>query len=231
MKKIITILAVSAIAATAFISCGGASSPKSELDSVAYALGIDIGTSLRGMDSTIDINKVVAGLKDAFNKNNKLEHEDAVNYLREYYTVRKPAQAKAAGEAFLADIENNNCNVQKTDSGLLYEIIEPGDQSQMPTDDRDMVKVMYEGKLKDGQVFDSSYEKGDTIEFALNRVIRGWTEGMKLIGKGGKVKLYIPSDLAYGEYGQPRSQVPIGPNEPLVFDIELIDIEPYTEAE
>lgn len=225
------VLAATAIAATAFLSCGGTSSPKNEKDSVAYALGIDIGTSVRNMDSTININTVAAGIKDAFNKKNSLEHEDAVNYLREYYTVRVPARAREEGEKYLAEIEKTNKNIQKTESGLLYEIIEPGDFDQKPTDDRDKVTVMYEGKLKDGQVFDSSYEKGEPVDFALNRVIRGWTEGMKLIGKGGKVRLYIPSDLAYGEHGQPRAQVPIGPNEPLVFDVELIELEPYEEAE
>lgn len=232
MKKIITVLAISALGATAFLSCnGGTSSPKTEIDSLSYAVGIDVGTSLRNMDSTLNINTVANGMRDAFNKKNKFEHEDAITYLREFYTVRKPARAKAEGEAYLAEVENSNPNIRKTESGLLYEIIEPGDQSQMPGDDRDQVKVMYEGKLKTGEVFDTSYDKEEPVEFALNRVIKGWTEGMKLVGKGGKVRLYIPSDLAYGEYGQPRAQVPIGPNEPLVFDVELIDITPYEEAE
>ena len=84
----------------------------------------------------------------------------------------------------------------------------------------DTVKVDYEGKLKDGFVFDSSYERGESIEFPLNGVIPGWTEGLQLVGKGGQITLWIPSELGYGV----RGSGPIGPNAALEFKVELHDV-------
>ncbi|MCD8072704.1 MAG: FKBP-type peptidyl-prolyl cis-trans isomerase [Alistipes sp.] len=227
MKKTIIILTAAVLPFLIYSCSGGASvSVKSEADSVAYAIGVDVASSLRNMDTTLNINVVAAGLKDAYQGKNKWEHEQAVGFLREYYNVLVPERAKVAGEAFLSEIESSNKNIQKTESGLLYEIIEPGDPYYKATDIRDRVKVTYEGRLKNDKVFDSSYERGDTAEFGLNRVITGWGEGLQLIGKGGKIKLYIPSDLAYGPAGQRGT---IGPNEPLIFDVEGIDVIPYEE--
>ncbi|MCC8034442.1 MAG: FKBP-type peptidyl-prolyl cis-trans isomerase [Rikenellaceae bacterium] len=227
MKKTIIVLTAAILPFLIYSCNGGASvSVKSEADSVAYAIGLDVASSLRNMDTTLNINVVAAGLKDGYQQKSKWEHEQAVGFLREYYNDRVPRRAQEAGEAFLRDIETSNKNIQKTESGLLYEIIEPGDPSFKPTDMRDRVKVTYEGRLKNDKVFDSSYERGDTAEFGLNRVITGWGEGLQLIGKGGKIKLYIPAELAYGPAGQRGS---IGPNEPLIFDVELIDVIPYEE--
>lgn len=93
-------------------------------------------------------------------------------------------------------------------------------QMQKATKDNDEVMVNYKGTLKDGKVFDEN----DSTKFALNRVIKGWSEGMKLVGKGGKIKLYVPSDLGYGVQGNPYGG--IAPNEALVFDVEVIDVIP-----
>ncbi|MEG2758929.1 MAG: FKBP-type peptidyl-prolyl cis-trans isomerase, partial [Rikenellaceae bacterium] len=106
---------------------------------------------------------------------------------------------------------------KKTESGLLYEIVETGDMAIVPTSSTDTVTVNYKGTLSDGEEFDSSYERGEPAIFPLDGVIPGWTEGIKLIGKGGKIKLYIPSDLAYGNQG------PLA-GEALVFDVELLDV-------
>lgn len=89
-----------------------------------------------------------------------------------------------------------------------------------------MVVVNYEGKNRKGKVFDSSYERNEPAEFPLNRVIKGWTEGMKLVGKGGKITLWIPAELAYGERGAGRD---IGANEALEFSVEVVDVKPYVE--
>lgn len=225
MKKL---LFVAAAVAAVLSSCGGGSaSLKSESDSLAYAIGVDLGTYVHNLDSVhklgLNVNAVCASLKETAAGKGKLSPEEAMMFLREYFMVRVPAKAKAEGEKFLQDVEKQ-ANVKKTESGLLYEIIREGSDVKA-TNDADVVKVMYEGKLKNGNVFDSSYERGDTVEFPLNGVIKGWTEGMKLIGEGGKIKLWIPSELGYGANGGGS----IGPNEPLVFEIELVKVTPAEE--
>ena len=129
----------------------------------------------------------------------------------------------------------------KTESGLLYKVENAGDENVKAINDGDVVKVIYTGRTKDGKVFDSNRwadmpaerqemikayqpdqaEIDNPIEFPLNRVIKGWTEGMKLVGKGGKISLWIPSDLAYGERGAGQD---IGPNEALFFEVELLEV-------
>jgi len=124
------------------------------------------------------------------------------------------------GEKFLAENKTKE-GVKTTASGLQYKITKEGTGNSPKATDR--VLVHYEGKLLDGTVFDSSIKRGEPIAFPLNRVIPGWTEGLQLIKEGGKAILYIPSKLAYGPSGTPGG--PIGPNETLIFEVELLKIQ------
>lgn len=201
---------------------------RTESDSLSYAVGVDLGNHLKyNIEKHVgkDFNRemVFAAIKDIFDDKPTLTSEEAQKYLQEYFVVRIPAKNKAKGEEFLAEVQKKNPAVQKTESGLLYEILVPGNEVK-PTDLRDQVRVMYRGTLKDGEEFDSSYERGDTAQFALNGVIKGWGEGLQLIGEGGKIKLWIPSELGYGE--RPPYGSSIGANEPLVFEVELFDVIP-----
>ncbi len=139
---------------------------------------------------------------------------------------KKAEEAKTASAEWLTKIEKKE-GVKKTESGLLYRIDREGNDV-FATADTDTVEVNYEGKTREGKVFDSSYERGESISFALNRVIRGWTEGMKLVGEGGQITLWIPSDMAYGERGAGQD---IGPNEALEFKVELIKVTPAEVVE
>lgn len=126
--------------------------------------------------------------------------------------------ALAKGEKFLADNATKE-GVTVTASGLQYKVITPGTgRSPKATD---TVEVHYEGTLINGTVFDSSYRRKESIEFPLNRVIAGWTEGVQLMKEGAKYRFFIPSKLAYGSRGAGRD---IGPNEALIFDVELIKV-------
>jgi FKBP-type peptidyl-prolyl cis-trans isomerase FkpA len=126
--------------------------------------------------------------------------------------------ALAKGEKFLEDNAKKD-GVVVTASGLQYKVITEGaGKSPSATD---TVLVHYEGTLIDGKVFDSSYKRGEPIEFPLNRVIAGWTEGVQLMKEGAKYRLYLPSKLAYGPRGAGRD---IGPNEALIFDVELLKV-------
>jgi FKBP-type peptidyl-prolyl cis-trans isomerase len=130
-------------------------------------------------------------------------------------------QNKADGEKFLADIKQKK-GVIALPSGLMYEIVQPGTGATPKA--TDTVRVNYTGTFIDGKKFDSNadHSGGAPAEFALNEVVPGWTEGIQKINKGGKIKLYVPSDLAYGDKG--RDGIP--PASTLVFDVELLDINP-----
>ena len=224
MKKSIFLFAAVALIFGACQSGGG--SVKSEKDSVAYAIGVDLGNYLKNVDSTINVNTVAAAIKDVLKSKAKMDIPTAHAFLNEYFSVRKPKAEKAAAEEFLAKVEKENKQAFKTESGLIYEVIREG-TGKKAENDADVVRVMYKGALKNGKVFDSSYERGDTAEFALNRVIQGWGEGLKLIGEGGQIRLWIPPQLGYGEYGTQG----IGPNQALVFDVELFEVKPAATEE
>ena len=125
-----------------------------------------------------------------------------------------------ATEAFLAEVANRD-GIERTDSGLLYEVVDGSGEGPRPQA-TDQVRVHYRGTLPDGSEFDSSYSRGQPTEFPLNGVIAGWTEGLQLMRVGDTYRFYLPADLAYGQSGTPGG--PIGPNQALVFDVELLGV-------
>ena len=130
----------------------------------------------------------------------------------------KADENRQLGDTFLSENQNVD-GVQTTASGLQYLVLEPGTGTAHPTA-TDRVKVHYHGTLIDGTVFDSSVDRGEPITFGLNQVIRGWTEGLQLMVEGEKTRLFIPSNLAYGD----RAAGKIQPGSTLIFDVELISI-------
>lgn len=216
-----------------------------EREQISYALGSDAGNYLRQSETPLQTVWVEKAFMDVKEGTPELDRQAAMEYLQHYFMEVVPANNKAESEAWLKKIEAQS-GVKKTESGLLYKVVKAGDPEVMAKDDRDMVKVHYRGELRTGKVFDASrfkdmpkerqemmkehnpegYDKDEPIEFPLNGVIKGWTEGMKLVGKGGKIQLWIPSDLAYGPRG---SRGAIGPNEALFFEVDLIDVTPYEE--
>ena len=196
-----------------------------ERDSVSYAFGNDIGFNIKESDMPVHVVWIVEAMQNVRDGQPKME-EDAVNqYLQYYFMVKRPAENAEASKKWLEKIEKKS-GVKKTESGLLYKVTREGDADTIARDSRDVVVVNYKGTTRDGKVFDSSYEREEPAEFPLNRVIPGWTEGMKLVGKGGAITLWIPADLAYGPRGAGRD---IGPNEALQFEVEIVDVKPYVE--
>ncbi len=142
--------------------------------------------------------------------------------MQSFQAAKAEEEAKetiAAGEAFLSAKEQEE-GVMKTESGLLYEVIKKGNGPKPTLDDK--VEVHYHGTLIDGTVFDSSYDRGETTEFGITQVIRGWTEGLQLMNEGSTFMFYIPQELAYGM--NPRPGGAIKPGDALVFKVELVDI-------
>lgn len=190
-----------------------------ERKKISYAYGYDFGFNVRLSRLPLQTYWIGEGMKAGAAEDAAMAFQYAQDYMRRYYTEILPEQNKEKSVAWLAKVEKQK-GVQKTESGLLYRIDREGDANVMPKAE-DTVKVDYEGKLSDGSVFDSSYERGQSIEFPLNQVIKGWTEGLQLVGKGGQITLWIPAELGYGAHGAGGN---IGPNEALEFKVELHDV-------
>ena len=208
-------------------------------EGVSAMMGKNMGAAVKGVDAEINIKDVFRAIDDAA-KVEDPAHIDSLMRMTQaqmqnaFRRHAEEARAKAEAERekalvenaeesakWLAEIEKQE-GVQKTESGLLYRIDREGEGVQA-TLDTDVVLVNYEGKTRDGKVFDSSYEREEPISFPLNGVIKGWTEGMKLVKAGGQITLWIPSELAYGERGAGSD---IGPNQALEFKVELIEVNP-----
>jgi len=224
------VLAVLA-AAVVFFGCkkGGSSSKESNFDKDAsYAIGMSMGSSLAQDDIIPDFDEYLNGIKDTVLGNKaRFTREEAMEKIQTAYFAmmeKRDAETKEKGLALEkpgADLlaENSKkANITTTASGLQYEVIR--DASGPKPLASDMVKVHYEGKLVDGTIFDSSYQRDEPVEFPLSEVIPGWTEGVQLMSVGSKYRLFIPSYLGYGEYGART----IPPNAVLIFEVELLDI-------
>jgi FKBP-type peptidyl-prolyl cis-trans isomerase FklB len=194
-----------------------------QIDSVSYSLGISVANNLKnsGFES-IETDAMSSAFNDVFSgKEERITEEDANLLIQEYFLVlseKKSQEASAEGSSFLVENAKKE-GVITTSSGLQYEIITNG--TGATPNETDQVTVHYHGTLIDGTVFDSSVDRGQPATFPVNGVIPGWVEALQLMNVGSKYKLYIPSDLAYGERGAGGS---IGPNATLIFEVELLSI-------
>lgn len=209
---------------------------------ISTAIGFATGCDLVKSGLPLQTYWLLQGYGEAQTPNVKVTLEQAEAFMNNYFTVVVPQKNKKESEEWLAQIEKQS-GVKKTESGLLYKIEVEGDMSVKAASPEDTVKVHYKGTTRKDQVFDASrfadmpaerqemlkryqpdtYMQDNPIEFPLNRVIKGWTEGMQLVGKGGRIILWIPAELAYGERGASNL---IGPNDALKFVVDLIDVKP-----
>jgi len=235
-KQIITlvVVAIAAMAIGYFIGTG-TSGVKSEsqitmnnqTDSLNYFLGVNWGYSLEEAPWDTDADLLASGLMQVLKDSSSIDPMSAQSIFRDLSMALSNVEAqKAEAEQMLAleegiaFLEENSKKegVVTTESGLQYEVVSLGDGPK-PTD-TSTVSVFYEGTLLDGTIFDSSYETGDTVSFAVNGVISGWTEGLQLMPAGSTYKFYVPSNLAYG----PRGNGPIPANSTLIFKVELLEV-------
>lgn len=210
----------------------------SEIDSVSYALGLDMGMKIKMNFEDINQDAYVQGMKNGIDSTKMLlESKDINTIINSYFqklqqqkmkeqqeaAAKKAeidfADSKAAGEKFLEENKTKE-GVVTTDSGLQYIVMKEGSGEKPVATSK--VKVHYHGTLTDGTVFDSSVDRGEPTEFFANQVIKGWTEGLQLMSVGSKYKFFIPQELGYG--ATPRSGGKIKPFDVLVFEVELLEI-------
>ncbi|WP_337745903.1 FKBP-type peptidyl-prolyl cis-trans isomerase [Hallella sp.] len=192
------------------------------MDKVSYALGMSIGRQLQQMNAAeVNVDDFVQAIKDVFASKTSLTDSEAQQAVQDFFQRKAEEQAgaaKAEGEAFLAENAKKE-GVVSLPSGLQYQVLREGDGRKPAATDQ--VECHYEGTLINGQVFDSSYQRGQTATFGLNQVIAGWTEGLQLMQEGAKYRFFIPYHLAYGERGAGQS---IPPFATLIFDVELVKV-------
>lgn len=239
--KVIKFLAV-VIAVSTLVSCNSQNYSKksldTELDSVSYAVGMDMALKLKTNFSEVNEDAFIQGYKNGVDSINLLLNEKDLNViLGDYFRKKQRLKAeevaaanavkaelefgalKNAGEKFIEENKSKE-GVQITDSGLQYIVLKQGSGEKPTRTDR--VKVHYHGTLVDGTVFDSSVEKGKPFETGVGQVIKGWIEGLQLMNVGSKYKFFIPQELGYG--ATPRPGGVIKPFSPLVFEVELLEI-------
>lgn len=207
---------------------------------VSKAFAMTLGMNIAKSDLPVQMYWVLQGMRDYREGKAIMNNDKAQYYIRRYYEIDRPMAIKNQSAAWLNEMAQQK-GVKVLPSGLLYKIEQKGDKKTMPVSDNDTVTVHYKGSKQSGEVFDATryaempearkqqlkqyrpdtYDKDEPITFELNKVIAGWTEGLKLIGKGGKITLWIPYNLAYGERGAGGV---IAPYEALRFDIELVDV-------
>jgi FKBP-type peptidyl-prolyl cis-trans isomerase FklB len=217
----------------AVVACQGSKdsqvSLKTSQDSLSYSVGLQMGQNLKlGVDD-LNTDALVAGVRDGMDDEENLMSDDfARKKFVEFQQVMRTKfqenqqklaeEGKAKGEVFLEENKNKE-GVVTLPSGVQYKIIRRASGPSPKATDQ--VVVHYRGKLIDGTQFDSSYDRGQPATFAVNQVIKGWTEGLQLMKTGAKWELYIPSELAYGTRGAGQS---IPPNSTLIFEVELLEI-------
>ncbi len=195
-----------------------------EIDSVSYLLGINVGTSfksggLEDMNYDAFLEGLNATLKGDSARIDPMMGRNKINAFFQKLHTKKLEKNKKEGEEFLAANKSKE-GIKVTESGIQYKILKEG-KGEIPTDSS-KVKVHYHGTLINGKVFDSSVDKGEPVEFPVKGVIKGWQEILQMMPVGSKWKVFIPTELAYGQNVRPGGV--IEPNMPLIFEIELLDI-------
>jgi FKBP-type peptidyl-prolyl cis-trans isomerase FklB len=223
MKNIITLSSI-----ILFIACKTEKPKESvnlitELDSVSYSLGVNIGENIKKQFEDINLDNFEAAIKDVLEKElePKITDNQAQAIINSYFSKKQQKQSESVIEEGINFLRENGKRegVTTLASGLQYEIIDDGTGPKPTIEDN--VTTHYHGTLIDGTVFDSSVDRGEPASFPVGGVIKGWTEALQLMSVGSKWKLYVPYDLAYGERG---AGAQIGPYSTLIFEVELISI-------
>jgi len=234
MKKLGIVLAGSVL----LVACGQDKAEiKTDDQKASYALGFRSAEQMRSLEN-LDLDAMVAGLRDGFKEGgeSRLGEEDLDQLIRDFQGRMIAAEQKKMEEKAGANLEASETflkengareGVTTTDSGLQYEVLASGEEGAASPTLEDTVEVHYHGTLPDGTVFDSSVDRGQPATFGLQHIIKGWQEALPMMKEGDKWKIVVPPALGYGEQGAGGD---IGPNQVLIFEIELLDVKGGEDA-
>lgn len=229
MKKYISILSLAIIVTVLF---GASSCRKSarrllavDEDSLAYVIGMNVGLNLIQMDSTLNLDALFAGIRDVYQQQTRMTVTDARDYYLRQMNYSKYEKFKLYEERFLADLAKSNRSFVRTRTGVTYQITNSGDQQTLASNQRDTLVLRYRLSLQDGTTVESSFDRADTTRIALSDLVKGLQETVKMVGAGGHLDAWIPSDLAYGAGGD--EQLGIAPNSTLLYEVDVVEVVPY----
>lgn len=226
MKKRIVTLVLTAAAFVAMFACGGEQKAvptmANDADSMAYVVGMNIAYNILEMDSTINREVVLMGIEDVLGGREKMTMEEARDYFLVYMNHGVYERVRKYEDKYLNDLVATDKDIIRKTSGLTYKVASVGDMNKIPSNDRDTVSVIYRATRLTGEEVDIAAEREDTVRTALKDFVPGLKEGMKLIGEGGEVTLWLPSQMAYGSEG--NEEKGIGANEMLRYELKIIEV-------
>ena len=226
MSRHSIVICVFAVASLLVASCGGNAKRNFKLedsaDSLSYVVGMNIAYNIMQMDSTMRADAVMAGVEDVLKGTELMSFDDGRMFLLSYMNYDVYERVRKFEEQYLADLAASDNAVVRANSGLTYKVGELGDMGQMINSDRDTVAFTYRVTNMAGKEVDRAEERADTLRTQVGRLQDGLREGVKLIGQGGKITLWIPSSMAYGSQGDEQKE--IEPNEMLRYELNIVEV-------
>ena len=226
MRK--TFIAIAALAL--MVACGGktqksstAPAMQTSADSMSYVMGMNIGRNLMGIDSMLNIDMVAEGMRDAYRGEARLTDEEARMAYLKYMNYDNYERIKAFEDSYFEEIRRADRKFVSTTSGLTYKVVELGDIKRSVSSNRDTMLVRYRMLDMSGAVLDTTYLRADTLRTAAGDMPKGVIEAVKLIGKGGHIEAWVPSQLGYGADG--CDSLGVKPNSILYYEMWLVDVE------
>ncbi len=195
---------------------------QSSADSMSYVMGLNLGRNLLGIDSLLNVEVLCDGLRDAYNGTPKMGNEEARMAFLKYLNYDNYERVKAYERRFLEDLRKQDRKFVATHSGLTYKVTELGNPKKTARNNRDTVYIRYRVLNPAGEIVDTTYYKSDTLRVGYGRMVRGLQEATRLIGEGGHIEAWIPSQLAFGAEG--CDSLDVKPNTMLYYEMWLIDV-------
>ena len=225
MSRFFSLVACAMMMVLTFACSGGGKSTRAlanDIDSVSYVVGMNIAYNILKMDSTLNADMVVAGIADMLKGESKMTMEDAKFYFLAYQNYDVYERVRKYEEQYLNDLAASDNKIERTKSGLTYKVEALGDMNMIASNYRDTVAINYRVTNLAGEEVDPKSEREEPLRDAVDRFIPGLAEGLKLVGQGGKISLWLPSSMAYGSAGDQKRG--IKPNEMLRYDVEIIEV-------
>ena len=223
--RYISSMVVVAMAAAMAVACGNSSKEtvlQDSIDSLSYVVGMNLAYNIMEMDSTLRADKIIEGIHDVMGGEPRLSLEEGKFFLLSYMNYDVYERVKKYENQYLDDLAASDKKIERTRTGLTYKVAELGDMGNTASHSRDTVAIIYTARTMAGKEVDPISERPDTLRTTLTKLMDGVQEGVRLVGQGGKITLWIPSNLAYGAAGD--EQKGIKPNEMLEYEVEIVEV-------